>query len=160
MTKNENVGSGWFKASIVLGVIAVIIALLPLLSAWLMFLTFVNYLVVPIGVICGVVAIVQSQNLAKSIIGIILCVLGLLLPFVLAERYIVSSIESVGSVLEQSAKKTSGLFEDFENTLEDIEDLDDSDEETDDDFDKELEDAEKALDAASGMLKAMEGLFN
>ena len=100
MTKNENVGGGWCKASVVLGAIAVAIALLPLLSGWFMFLTFVNYLIVPIGVICGVIAIVKSQNLVKSIIGLALCVLGLTLPIMFAEKYAESTVESVGNALE------------------------------------------------------------
>lgn len=126
MTKNENAGGGWCKASVVLGVIAVVIALLPLLSGWLMFLTFVNYLIVPIGVICGVVAIVKSQNLVKSIIGLALCVLGLALPFMLAEKYAESAVESVGNALE-----TVG------NTIETVEALDDS---------ESAEEAAEALD--------------
>lgn len=100
MTKNENVGGGWCKAAVVFGVLAVIFALLPLLSGWLMFLTFINYFIAPLGIICGVVAIVKSQNLTKSIIGLVLCVIGLALPFLLAESYLASGLESAGNALE------------------------------------------------------------
>lgn len=98
--EEQKVNGGWSKASIVLGVIAMIFALLPLVSAWFMFLTFLNYFMVPIGVICGIVAIVKRQNLKKSIIGIVLCVLAIVMPFILAEYYLASAAESAGNMLD------------------------------------------------------------
>lgn len=94
--KNE----GLCKASMVLGVIAMVFALLPLLSAWLMFLSSINYLLVPAGVICGIIALVKGQNTVKSIIGIVLCALAIILPFVLAEYYLASAADSVGDMLD------------------------------------------------------------
>lgn len=98
--ENQNVKGGWCKASLVLGVIAMIFALLPLASAWFMLLTGVNYLLAPIGIICGVVALVKSQNLKKSIIGMVLCIVALCLPFFLAEFYVESAAESVGNAMD------------------------------------------------------------
>lgn len=100
MNNDQKVGGGWSKASMVFGVMTMIFALLPLLSAWFMFLTAFNYLLASIGVICGVVAIVRSQNLVKSIIGLVLCVLAFCMPLILAEAYLESSVESVGNMLE------------------------------------------------------------
>ena len=100
MENNQKVGGGWCKASMVFGVLTMVFALLPLLSAWFMFLTAFNYVLAPIGVICGIVAIVKSQNLVKSIIGLVLCILALCMPLILAEFYLESSIESVGNMLE------------------------------------------------------------
>ena len=100
MENKQKVGEGWCKASFVFGVLTMVFALLPLLSAWLMFLTAFNYLLAPIGVICGVVAIIKSQNLVKSIIGLVLCILALCMPLILAEDYLESSIDSVGNMLE------------------------------------------------------------
>ena len=98
--EEQKVNGGWSKASVVLGVIAMIFALLPLVSAWFMFLTFLNYFMVPIGVICGIVAIVKHQNLKKSIIGMVLCVLAIVMPFILAEYYLAGAAESVGNMLD------------------------------------------------------------
>ena len=94
--KNE----GLCKASMVLGVIAMVFALLPLLSAWLVFLSSINYLLVPAGVICGIIALVKGQNTVKSIIGIVLSALAIILPFVLAEYYLASAADSVGDMLD------------------------------------------------------------
>lgn len=98
--EKQNVGGGWSKASLVLGVISAVLALLPLVSAWFMLLIGINYLLVPIGIICGVVAIVKSQNLTKSVIGLVLCVLAILLPFIMAEMYVESSLETVGNSMD------------------------------------------------------------
>ena len=91
---------GLCKASMVLGVIAMVFALLPLLSAWLVFLSSINYLLVPAGVICGIIALVKGQNTVKSIIGIVLSALAIILPFVLAEYYLASAADSVGDMLD------------------------------------------------------------
>ncbi|MBP3317940.1 MAG: hypothetical protein J6L01_05560 [Alistipes sp.] len=98
--EKQNVQMGWCKASMTLGVIATILSLLPLLSAWFMFLTTINYLLAPIGIICGVVAIVKSQNLTKSIIGLVLCVLALCIPFLLSDYYLESAADSVDNMLD------------------------------------------------------------
>ena len=79
--ENKKKSGGWCKASMVLGVITVIFALFPLVSAWFLFLTTFNYLLAPIGVLCGIVAIVKSQNSVKSIVGLLLCVLALCIPY-------------------------------------------------------------------------------
>ena len=91
---------GWSKASLVLGIITMIFALLPMLSGWLMFLTIINYALALVGVICGVVAIVKRQKLAKSIIGLILCVLAVCMPFIFADCYMNSTVESMGNLFD------------------------------------------------------------
>ena len=96
--ENKKKSGGLCKASVVLGVITVVLALLPLVSAWFMFLTTFNYLLAPIGVLCAVVAIVKSQNLVKSIVGLLFCVLAFCIPYLLAEYYLESTMESVGNV--------------------------------------------------------------
>ena len=96
--ENKKKSGGWCKASMVLGVITVIFALLPLASAWFLFLTTFNYLLAPIGVLCGIVAIVKSQNSVKSIVGLLLCVLALCIPYFFADYYLESTLESVGNI--------------------------------------------------------------
>jgi hypothetical protein len=88
------------KASVVIGVIATAFALLPLLSAWLMFLSTINYLLVPAGIICGIIALVKGQDTVKAIVGIVLSVLAITLPLVLAEYYLASAADSVGNMLD------------------------------------------------------------
>ena len=91
---------GLCKASLVLGVIAIVFALLPLLNVWFVFLSTINYLLVPAGVVCGVVALLQGQNTVKAIIGIVLSALAILCPFVLAEYYVSSAADSIGDMLD------------------------------------------------------------
>ena len=98
--ENQKKNGGWCKASVVFGVISIILALLPLVSAWFMFVTALNYVLAPIGIICGVVAIVKSYNVAKSIVGLALCILALCAPILLAEYYLASAADSVGNALE------------------------------------------------------------
>lgn len=91
---------GLCKASVVLGVIALVISLTPLLSAWFVFLSGFNYLLVPAGIICGVIALVKGQNTVKSIVGIVLSILAIALPLILAEYYLESAADSVGDMLD------------------------------------------------------------
>ena len=84
----------------VLGILSVVFALLPLVSAWFMLLTTVNYVLAPVGIICGVVALIKSQNLVKSIVGLVLCVVAICLPFLMAELYLESAAESVGNAMD------------------------------------------------------------
>ena len=86
--ETQKVSSGFSKAAMVFGIITMGFALLPMLSAWLIFLTFINYLLAPIGFICGIIAIVKSQNLTKSIIGMILCALATCSPWLFAGLYL------------------------------------------------------------------------
>lgn len=100
MENNQKVAGGWCKASLVFGVIAMVFALLPLLSAWFMILTSLNYLIVPVGIICGIVAIIKSQNLVKSIVGLVLCLLAICLPLLLAEYYLESTVDSIDGMFD------------------------------------------------------------
>ena len=98
--ENQTNNGGWCKAALALGIISMVFGLLPLLSAWLMILTTLNYVLAPAGIICGIVALVKSQNMAKSIIGLVLCVLAFCAPFLLAEFYVASAADSVGNILD------------------------------------------------------------
>ena len=91
---------GLCKASLVLGVIAIVFALLPLLNVWFVFLGTINYLLVPAGIICGAIALVKGQNTVKSIVGIVLSLLAISLPLILAEYYLESAADSVGDMLD------------------------------------------------------------
>ena len=98
--EKQKTNDGWSKATMVLGIISVIFAILPLISAWFMFLTAINYLLSPIGIICGVIAIIKSQNVTKSIVGLVLCILAICAPLFLAEYYLDSTVDSVSNILD------------------------------------------------------------
>lgn len=101
--ENQKVKEGWSKASMVLGIIAMVIALLPLMSGWFLLLMWINYLVVPAGVICGVIALIKSQNMKKTIIGLALCVVAFSLPYIMAESYVESVAESAAGAINSAA---------------------------------------------------------
>ena len=74
--ERQKANSGLSTTSLVLGIISIVISIIPV----------VNYLInllAPIGLICGIIAIIQSQSLTKSIIGIILCLVSVVAPIVL-----------------------------------------------------------------------------
>lgn len=96
----EKKNGGWSKATMVLGIITFVFALLPLLSAWFLFLTPLNWILAPIGIICGIVAIVKSQNMSKSIIGLVLCALAFLAPILFAGLYTASAVETTVNTLD------------------------------------------------------------
>ena len=98
--EKQSKNRGCSHASMTLGIMSMVFALLPLLSAWFMFLTFINYLLAPIGTICGIVGIVKSQNLTKSVIGLVLCVLAICTPFILGEYYMESAADSLENLLD------------------------------------------------------------
>ena len=96
---NQSKPQGWVKASFITGIITTIFSLLPLASAWLMLLTTFNYVLAPLGFIFGIVGLVKSQNATKAIIGMLLCVLALCMPFILAEYYVSSTIDAMDSLI-------------------------------------------------------------
>ena len=96
----EKVKGGLGKASFVLGIIAVIFALLPVLSPWFMVISWLVYVIAFVGVILGVIAILKKQQ--KAILGTALCVAAVV-AFILignsdwmAER----TLESAASALD------------------------------------------------------------
>ena len=99
MEKQKQNG-GLSNASMMIGIIAMLFALSPLISAWFMIITWINYLLVPVSIICGVAAIVKSQNLIKSIIGILLSILAICIPLILAEYFLENAVEAAGSTLD------------------------------------------------------------
>ena len=62
--------------SLVLGIISILISIIPILN-------YLTYFFAPIGLVCGVIALIKSQSIVKSIIGIILCLVSVVAPIVL-----------------------------------------------------------------------------
>ncbi|MBO5810900.1 MAG: hypothetical protein J6R32_08760 [Bacteroidales bacterium] len=74
--ERQKANSGLSTTSLVLGIISIVISIIPIVN-------YLIYLLAPIGLICGIIAIIQSQSLTKSIIGIILCLVSVVAPIVL-----------------------------------------------------------------------------
>ena len=74
--ERQKANSGLSTTSLVLGIISIVISIIPIVN-------YLTYLLAPIGVICGIIALVRSQSIAKSVIGIILCLLSVLAPIIL-----------------------------------------------------------------------------
>ena len=110
--ENQNVKGGWSKATLVFGIIAMVMVILPLISGWFVFLMPVNWcIIIPAGVICAVVALIKKQNLVKTIIGVALCVLAWFMPDMLVEQYAESLAGSVQNAVE-------GVVEDAQQAVE------------------------------------------
>ena len=75
-TERQKANSGLSTTSLVMGIISIVISIIPVVN-------YLIYLLAPIGLICGIIAIIQSQSLTKSIIGIILCLVSVVAPIVL-----------------------------------------------------------------------------
>ena len=86
--ENQNVKGGWSKATLVFGIIAMVMVIMPLISGWFVFLMPVNWcIIIPAGVICAIVALIKKQNLVKTLVGVALCVLAWFMPDMLVEQY-------------------------------------------------------------------------
>ena len=107
--ENQNVvKKGWVKASLVCAIVAMVFALLPLLSAWFM----------PLSIVFGVIAIVKKQNLTKAIIAMAIAILAFLMPRILVEQYVKSAADTVSN--------TAGLVNDMSKSAgSDYDDYDD-----------------------------------
>lgn len=110
--ENQNVKGGWSKATLVFGIIAMVMVILPLISGWFVFLMPVNWcIIIPAGVICAIVALIKKQNLVKTIVGVALCVLAWFMPDMLVEQYAESLAGSVQNAVE-------GVVEDAQQAVE------------------------------------------
>ncbi len=74
--ERQKANSGLSTTSLVLGIISILISIIPIVN-------YLIYVLAPIGLICGIIAIIKGQSLAKSIIGIILCLVSIVAPIVL-----------------------------------------------------------------------------
>ncbi len=110
----EKVKGGLGKASYVLGIIAVIFALLPVLSPWFLVISWLVYVVAIVGAILGVIAIVKKQQ--KAILGTALCVVSVVafMLIVSSDWMAKRSAESAASAIENTmglANKAKSLSE-------------------------------------------------
>lgn len=81
----------------VLGVISLILALLPLVSGWFLMISWLIYILAPLGLIFGIIAIVKKQP--KAVVATIVCAVALLLPLLLDKTYEDAAMKSVDNAL-------------------------------------------------------------
>lgn len=74
--ERQKANSGLSTTSLVLGIISIVISIIPIVN-------YLIYVLAPVGLICGIIAIIKGQSLPKSIIGIILCLVSVVAPIVL-----------------------------------------------------------------------------
>lgn len=74
--ERQKANSGLSTTALVLGIISIVISIIPIVN-------YLIYLLAPIGLICGIIALIQSQSVAKSIIGILLCLISIVAPIIL-----------------------------------------------------------------------------
>ena len=95
------------KTGIVLGVIGILFALLPLLSGWFLFVSWLGYVLGFIGLIFAIISCVKKQR--GAIVAIIINVLAFAAPIALAEVYLEKSLESASNAMEATMKLTNGI---------------------------------------------------
>jgi FtsH-binding integral membrane protein len=103
----ENANGKLGKASLVLGIIAIVFTLLPLLSVWFLVISsWLVWLLAVVGLILAIIAVVKNQK--NSIAGIAACVISIVLYFVvlnsdaMAERAANDVAGAIGTAMEIS----------------------------------------------------------
>lgn len=116
MENQTVVKKGWVKASMVFAIIALVFALLPLVSAWFMFFTVFNFFIAPLSIIFGVIAILKKQNLTKSIIAMAIAIVALFTPRILVEQYAKSAEESAENLFSAAGSVMDAV--DYDSDLD------------------------------------------
>lgn len=96
----RGVNGGWSKATLAFGIIAMIFAILPLLSAWFLLLYWIVWVALIGAVVCGVVTLIKKQDIIRAGIGVALCVFALLMPRMFAEQYVKSAADTAKNAAE------------------------------------------------------------
>lgn len=116
MENQTVVKKGWVKASMVFAIIALVFALLPLVSAWFMFFTVFNFFIAPLSIIFGVIAILKKQNLTKAIIAMAIAIVALFTPRILVEQYAKSAEESAENLFSATGSLMDAV--DYDSDLD------------------------------------------
>lgn len=108
---------GLGKASFILGIIALIFSLLPLMSGWFLLIFWLCYVIAAAGIALGIWALIKKQS--KSIAGIVLCVLAFIIPRILSDKYVDNAVESgrdaISSANELVNKRSSYDIDDVDS---------------------------------------------
>lgn len=93
----RGVNGGWSKATLAFGIIAIIFAILPLISAWFLLLLWIVWVALVGAIVCGIVTVVKKQDIIRAGIGVALCVFALLMPRMFAEQYAESAVDTASN---------------------------------------------------------------
>lgn len=74
--------SGWATTTLVLGIVAAVFALLSVITIWLSWMIFLDWVLVPLAVIFGIIALVKKQKLVTTLVGMGLSVVALVFPYI------------------------------------------------------------------------------
>ena len=76
-------GSGMATCAMIFGIIALFFAVLPLISAWFALMLWLPlYILAPLAIIFGIIALVQKADKVKPIIGMACAVLVYVMPYI------------------------------------------------------------------------------
>lgn len=114
---------GLGKASFILGIIAVIFSLLPLMSGWFLLIFWLCYVIAALGIALGIWALIKKQS--RSIVALVLCVLSSVIPSILSDKYEDNAVESGREAVGYVNAHTNNSSNAVDN--EDNEDIDYSD---------------------------------
>lgn len=103
--ENEKKSTGMATASLVLGIIAAVVGLLPLISGWFLMVSWMAWILALLAIIFGIIALCKKQSVAKPVIGIILGLLGCAAPYIFKgvfEDRANEMVDGVYDMLEES----------------------------------------------------------
>lgn len=106
----EKVKGALGSCSFAFGIISIILAVLPLISAWFLAINWLLWIFAVIGLILGIVGIIKNQK--KSIAGSVLCVLSVVAYFVLLNSDFMAekAVEDVANTTKSLIELTNGSY--------------------------------------------------
>ena len=111
--------TGLVKATLVLGVLSLVFALLPLLSGWFLLLMWLRWVLGIAAIVCGIIALVKKHyDMKRTIIGLALVVAAIVVPIACAESYAETAAESAGNLVKgtmELVNKTNELTGEYED---------------------------------------------
>lgn len=99
MTEQVKKGSGMATASLVLGIIAAVVAFLPLVSGWFLALFWLVWILATLSIIFGIIGLVKKQSAGKCIVGLLLSVLAFAAPAICEKQFEENAAESVSNAM-------------------------------------------------------------
>lgn len=97
----EKKSTGLVKTGLVLGIISLVLTLLPAVSAWFVFLTWLIWLTATAGLICGIIALVKKHEVAKTNYIALACnFLAYVLYFVVPSMVVSSAASSAANAFQ------------------------------------------------------------
>ena len=97
------------KSSVILGILALIVSLLPLAHCWFFAISWLYWILGSLSIIFGIIGLIKKKK--SALFGIIFSVCAGLAPIVFAEQYAAKALEAATDVVNGAAKLTEGVME-------------------------------------------------